>query len=519
MKTTEISRSSSKEIAATLGRRSAPDSVEKRKQRWLRLAAYSGLFSFFLSLTAFNFVDLDIWHEMALIRESLRAGHLLTRDVFAYTPTIYPSVHHEWGAGLVAYALTHWFGGRAVLLLKYVIVLLIGVLCLRTARSLGADPRVWAILCPVAIYLSQFGFLSVIRAQAYTFLFAALCFWMLEQDRRGDRGWWIAWLCIFPAWVNMHGGFVVGLGLLALYTIERAMNRQRIRHLFLLLAASGIEVFINPYGPAYVRYMARALTMARPHIQEWRPVWAYGIWWTALFLLALAVATYGAAKSGIRRTPGLLMLAATAVEATLHCKVVPLFAIAWISYVPAYIQRTAAGGWITKFTERRYAFALTVWLLVTIIYLSDAVRWQFWKVRVPQIETAYAYPVGAVDYLKQQRFAGNVMVPFDQGAYVSWKLFPAVKVSLDSRYEVAYSGEWVDRVFRFYAGEQGWQDTLTAYQTDMVLVPRIAPQARVIQQSGWREVYEDREFEIYSRPELATPFRDQTAKSFSGTFP
>ncbi len=497
----------------------ARDVIQKRRQRLLRFTAYAALLSFFLSLTAFNLVDPDIWHEMALIRESLRAGHLLTRDVFAYTPTVYPSIHHEWGAGLVAYGLTHWFGGNAILIVKYSIAVLIGIVSLECAESLGADVQVWAVLCPIAIYLSQFGFLSVVRAQVYTFLFAACCFWLFEQDRRGSRRWWVAWLCLFPVWVNLHGGFVVGIGLLALYLLERAIHRQPFKHLLFLLAATVIEIFINPFGTGYFTYIARALAMSRPHIQEWRPVWADGSWWTIVFVAAVAITAYAVAKIGVRRAPGLLMVIATAIEATLHCKLMPLFAIAWISHVPAYIQLTPAGQWIVSFSRRRFAFVLSVCAMATTIYLADAVRWKFWRLRVPQANATFAYPVGAVEYLRQQGFVGNVMVPFHQGAYVSWKLYPAVKVSVDSRYEVAYSEEWVDRAFRFYEAEPGWRETLNAYSTDLVLIPRMMPVAQVIQQSGWQAVYEDREFAIFARPGLTLPFTDRTSEWFAGVFP
>ena len=491
----------------------------RRRQIWLRRAAYAGLSSFFLALTAFNLVDPDIWHEMALIRESFRAGHLLTRDIFAYTPTVYPSIHHEWGAGLLAYALTHWFGSHALLILKYLIAFLIAVLCLRCAESMGAHVQVWAAACPIPIYLSRFGFLSVVRAQIYSFLFAACCFWLFQHDRRGNRTWPILWLFLFPVWVNVHGGFVVGIGLLALYLLERALDRQPVRHLLWLLAASIIEVFLNPFGPAYARFIVRALGMSRPHILEWRPVWAYGLWWVAVFAVAVAIAVYAVAKTGISHAPGVLMVIATAIEATLHSKLMPLFAIAWISHVPAYLQRTPLGDWITKFSQRRFAFLLWVWLSVTALYLADAVRWHFWQIRVPQADTTYAYPVGAVEYLRAQRFSGNLMVPFAQGAYVSWKLFPAVKVSIDGRYEVAYSNQLVDRMFRFYAAEPGWEETLRAYPTDLVLVPRVTPLARAIQESGWPKAYEDGEFELYARPGLNLPFSDRTSQSFQGVFP
>ncbi len=489
------------------------------KQGWLRVAVYAGLISFFFSLTAFNLVDVDIWHEMSLIRESFRVGHLLTRDVFAYTPSVYPMIHHEWGAGLIAYVLTLRLGSDSLLVLKYSIALLIGYLCLRCATSMGADVRTWAALCPLAICLSQYGFISVIRAQVYSFLFAACCFWAFEKDRRGSRRWWIAWLCIFPVWVNVHGGFVVGIGLLALYLLERIVGRQPFRHLLLVLAGSVAEVFINPFGTAYLRYIVHALAMSRPHIQEWRPVWDFGGWWIALFLAAVGIVVYCVVRIGVCRVPGLLMVVATAIEAALHIKLMPLFAIAWISHVPAYLQETEVGRWIMTFHNRRFNFAVAVWIFLAFASLGNAVRWQFWRLRVPQNQSMFAYPVGAVEYLRDQRFAGNLMVPFREGAYVSWKLFPAVKVSVDSRYEVAYSDEWVDRTFKFYGAEPGWRGTLSAYATDAVLVPRNAPIAAVIAQSGWNRVYQDREFEIFSRSGMNLARIDRTSESFAGVLP
>jgi hypothetical protein len=311
----------------------------------------------------------------------------------------------------------------------------------------------------------------------------------------------------------------VGIGLLALYSFEQALRRQPFLHLLFVLAGSLIEVFINPFGPAYVRYIVHALAMTRPYIQEWRPVWIYGPWWTTVFLAAVAIAAYSIAKIGLGKAPGLVMVIGAAIQATLHCKLMPLFAIAWISHVPAYVQRTPMGRWIMSFAQRRFSFVLSVWLIVTTIYLTDAIRWQFWRMRVPQTDSTYAYPVGAVEYLRQQRFVGNLMVPFRQGAYVSWKLFPAVKVSVDGRYEVAYSEAWVDRTFRFYAAEPGWQETLNAYPTDLVLVPQTAPVARVIQQAGWHIAYADHEFEVFARAGLTLPVSNRMSESFAGVFP
>src|SRR5262249_36578513 len=114
------------------------DAVGQAARVWLRRLIYAMAAVFFLSLIAYNFVDIDLWHQMALIRESLAAGHLLKADPFAYTPTRTPWVDHEWGAGAIAFFLTRWFDGRTILLVKFFLAFGTGFVCVRCAEKMGA---------------------------------------------------------------------------------------------------------------------------------------------------------------------------------------------------------------------------------------------------------------------------------------------------------------------------------------------------------------------------------------------
>lgn len=144
-------------------------SAERARLDVLRWATFVGCGAFFWALIAYNFVDIDIWHEMSLIRESVSAGHLLKTDVYAYTPTLRPMIDHEWGAGTIAYFATLWFGSRAILALKFFLALGTGFFCARCAEVRGADFRLLGVCALPAILLAQFGFLAAIRAQAYVF--------------------------------------------------------------------------------------------------------------------------------------------------------------------------------------------------------------------------------------------------------------------------------------------------------------------------------------------------------------
>lgn len=481
----------------------------------LRWVSYGALGAFFLTLIAYNFVDIDIWHQMALIRESVLSGHLLKTDPFAYTPTLSPWIDHEWGAGAIAFFATRWFGGTAIVLLKFLLAMGTGFICLRCAERKGADSRVLAVCALLAIFLAHLGFFSAVRAQAYTFFFTALLILFWQIDQTGSRKWMIAWLILFPVWVNLHGGFVVGIGLMALYCVEGALLGREAHHLLLLLAGMVLETLLTPYGTSYFGYLRRALLMTRPYVPEWRPIWDLGAWWTFCFALAATIVLYCVGSVEIRKLAGILPLGATAVEAALHRKLLPLFAVAWLCYVPFYLQQTAAGRWIVQFVERRNRFAFAAWAVLAGVCIVGAIRQRPWELSVPQP----IYSVGAVNYLREQNFRGNLMVPFRVGAYVSWKLFPTVKISLDSRYEETYPNRVVESVFHFYEASPDWRANLEAYPTDAVLVPRESAIAQKMIETQWRRIYQDREFVLFARPGRLLPEEDRSAMSFRGTFP
>ena len=486
----------------------------RAEQVVIRRVSYGALAAFFLALIAYNFVDIDIWHQMALIRESISAGHLLKTDPFAYTPTLTPWIDHEWGAGAIAFLATRWLGGWTIILLKFLIAMATGLVCLCCAEKMGADFRVLAVCAPLAIFLAHLGFFSAVRAQVYTFFFTALLilFWQLDQS--GSGRWIIAWLLLFPLWVNLHAGFVVGIGMMFLYWLEQVLRRTEACHLLWVLAGMILETSLTPYGMSFFGYLRRALVMARPYAPEWQSIWVLGAGWTFSFTVAAVVILYCLRSLGIRKLVGILPLAATAVEAMLHRKLLPLFAVAWLCFVPFYVSQTAAGRWIVQFVQRRARFTVAAWALLGCASVVAAVRQKPWELFVPQP----IYPVGAVNYLREQKFTGNLMVPFRLGAYVSWKLFPAVKVSLDSRYEETYPTSVVENVFRFYEARPGWRDTLNAYPTDAVLVPRESAVEDRMGETEWRRVYRDREFDLYAKSG-SLPEEDRSAVSLRGTFP
>lgn len=494
-----------------------------RYDRAIVVLALAALAALFLCIGAqYLFVDPDLWHEMALMRESLALGRLPLEDRFAYTPTVYPVIHHEWGTGLILYFVATAGGSAGLLTLKYLLSTGVAAGCFVCARKRGASFAVLCSLASLPIILSWGGF-TTIRAQMFTWLLLACLLYALDRDRERQR-WWIGpWLALFVLWVNLHAGFVVGLALCLFHGVEQFIRRQPVRHLILVMLAMVALIAVNPYGRNYYPYLWRGLRMDRPLIPEWAPLWE--VWAPILvsYLLSLLIVGYCVYRIGVRKMPGVILVLITGYAALRHQRHLSLYAVTWLCYVPAYVERTKLGEMLTGFWTRRRLATLSLWAAVGLAGTTGLIAQRPWRLRLPANSgdhPLFTYPVGAVEYLDEVAFCGNLMVPFRVGAFVTWKLYPDVKVSIDGRYEVAYPPGALAETKSFYAGESGWQRTLSRYPTDAALLPTDSPvSAAMPQVEGWTRVYVDDVYEIYTRPGLALRQVDRRGKTFAGTFP
>lgn len=489
----------------------------------LALAANASILLFFLS--GFLVVDPDLFHEMALARAALQRGGMPSQDLFAFTPTVLPSVHHEWGTGMVLYWIVTRSGAAGLLALKYLLGFSVAFLALRAARLLDAGWEVLCLLSPLALMMADIGF-SNVRAQFFTLLFLAALLVMIQWDRKGRRLWVLPWLLLYTVWLNMHGGFVVGALLLACHWLEQVFRSRRAQwHLIACGMAMAGLVMVNPYGIDYATYLAGALTMPRSANPEWHPVWASPSL-TVVFGISLLVAALAWHRRGRWNAPGWLAVAVFALAAALHIRHLSIFALVWTAFVPAWVEAIPMGEAIRSFWKGNRRPVMAASLIVVLLGLGASLAFEPWRLRVPvnreDLEEGprIAYPAGAVRYLRDRGFAGNVMTPFVEGSYVSWELHPAVKVGLDGRYEVAYRPGVAEEILAFYAGGPGWDRTLERFPADLVLVRSTDPVGRLLaERSGWRHVYRDDAFELLARPGLELPLADSRGRRIEPLFP
>ena len=500
-----------------------------RDGRFFAILACAILFGFLAYIARVSDVTHDAFHEMALVRVLAEGGTFPRGDVFAFTPTVYPAVHHEWGTGLVLY----WCAGIGPLgldgmaILRILLVLAVAAALYRCARNGGAHPLLICSCAPILFPLLWVGF-GTIRAQLFTLLFLMLQILLQQSDWQGRRYWVIAWSFMYVIWLNMHAGFLVGVGMLFFHISERWLTEIgddwsiaslskayfKLWHHLLLPPVLAMGLQINPWGFLYGPYLLRAIAMPRPTILEWQPLWMTHDSTTAIAAFALSVFAMGYVAKNRRwsRLRGWLFCCVAAYMALKHLRHGSLYAIVWMAYMPGWLTPTAFGRTAIATLVNCRTNVIRGAALVSVACIGFILWHPIWKITIPTSdpEGAMVYPAGAVQYLRDHSFSGNVLTPFASGAYVSWICHPNVRVSIDGRYEVAYRDDVLPKHDLFYAAKTGWQSVLNEYSADLVLVQANAPVKKVLGKPGsmterWRVIYEDPVFSLYADDDIGLP--------------
>lgn len=483
--------------------------------------------AFMAYVARLNDVTHDAFHEMALAREFFEQGSFPHEDRFAFTPTVSPSVHHEWGTGVLLYIVAGAspLGLDGMAITRLLLIAMLGLCIYRAARNNGAHPLMIGLCLPIAFPLAWVGF-ATLRAQLFTLLFLVIQILLQQSDWRGKKSWVAAWMLLYVVWLNVHAGFVVGVAALGLHVIERWLEYwwdssrprdisdfvERFWHHFLIAAFLGIGILINPWGVQYPVYLWKAILMPRPTMFEWQPLWFIPDRAISLGAFGVMVITLGYTfkMRQWRRLRGWLFCCLAAYMALKHIRHGSIFAVAWIVYSPGWLTPTALGRGCLATVQRNRRLAIQACFVVGLAATIFFVQHSAWRANLPDTgpELSMVYPVRAVEFLKKIKFQGNLLTPFTAGAYVSWTCYPNVRVSLDGRYEVAYQHDVLPKHNSFFAAESNWRSVLEEYAPDAILVKQNAPVRKLL---GLRETdtehyylaYEDDTFAVFAHDSLS----------------
>src|SRR5580704_1873427 len=269
----------------------------------------------------------------------LKNGRVPATDLFSFTKAGQPWFAWEWLSDVLM-AVVHGHSGLAGIVLVSLLVVGATSVCVYRNTLDGSGNRVVAIaLTGLAMAASTIHWLA--RPHLVTPLFAVVFCWVLSRvERRANNE---GRLSVLPAltilWVNLHGGFFVGIVLLITYAMgatgeELAHGTRRSAWIraqkYLLTAgACGVASLMNPYGYRLHVHVAQYLgaSFYFERISEFQSVDFHSFtaaYFESLLVLAIAAAAW---HLGTGRLIQVLLLLSWSHLALFSVRNIPIFAV------------------------------------------------------------------------------------------------------------------------------------------------------------------------------------------------
>ena len=457
------------------------------------------LWAILLAAATYTSTDPDLWGHVRFGLDILRDARIPTADVYSFTSDR-AWINHEWLAEVVMAGAFRLGGDPALVLVK--LAALGGTLLLLDSRLRrgsvdAAIIRDTAAAIALVLTIEQ---TRHVRPQLFSILCFAALMWCLAGHRRGSHGWLLLLPPLFAVWANLHGGWLVGGGVLALWTVAVAATGDRRQALGYLAAgaASLGATLLTPYSVHLWTFLRETVAFSRADIVEWQPIYALG--WSACvqwsLTLALAVLGLALTERGERRPERVVCLLALAVASFTVVRLQCFFALAVLFLVGADIGRACQGARVAGSDSPRRTVAIGLTAIGAALAAAFLI---FTNVTDLRIDSQMTPPSGAVRFLSTQVPAGRVLVWFDWGEYAIWHLAPRMRVSIDGRRETAYSAGLQDRHLRFYFDAPGGSTLPADIAADYVWIPRTLPAVRRLEADGWQRLYDDGQSVIFGR--------------------
>jgi hypothetical protein len=278
---------------------------------------------------------------------------------------------------------------------------------------------------------------------------------------------------MFVLWANLHGGWVVGLGILiawtAAATVARA-SRPRIGTVA-TVAGSIAATLANPYAWRLWQFIADTVRLQRRDIVEWQPLVAASVGdWAPWAVTIVAVAVLAARCRRRSNAAPLVVSSMLAYAAMAVSRLIPFFvlasAILWAPRLeelwPSSSASSAATGTAGAPARLTVLFAAAV-VLVAWATIPSA--------RCLPIVGDWAPDREAAAALRRSEARGRLVTWFGWGEYAIWQLSPGVKVSIDGRRETVYSDDVVRAHLAIYRQEPAGVAALQRWRAEYVWMP------------------------------------------------
>jgi hypothetical protein len=456
-----------------------------------------------LAVASFTTADPDLWGHVRFGLNALRAHHLTSVDPYSFTQDV-PWINHEWLSELQMGAAWTAFGSAGLSLLKGSLATIALWLVWQALGDARFEARLGIVLIAAIAALSL---VRTLRPQLWSVVCLAIVCRILVSDAPARR-WWLP--LVFAVWANLHGGWIVGLGVLGAWL---SGDGRRPLAAAGLLAACVVATMANPYGWSLWGFLWRTVNVARPNIEEWMPLWSFGPeLWIGPLLVAMAIG-WVVARPFPGRRACLVALVVLALAGLRVARVAPMLGVAAaILLAPRFAAIWPRRPFVLRTAAERWTILIAT--LALAVAASAIARLSFSCI---PIDHALRPDPMAVALLKNAP-PGRLVTFFNWGEYAIWHFGPNLRVSMDGRRETVYSDRRIAEHDGILRGSAEGFAALAEWQPEYVWLPAASGTTRHwLEGHGYRIAQSSEESFVAIRGDLRVPLAD--APPASACFP
>jgi hypothetical protein len=465
--------------------------------------------------------------------QQMLATHSITRaDSFSSSKSGQPWYAWEWLYD-VAIAKTHdTLGLNGVVLFTALVIAATFALLFRLTLARGGSLLVTIISVILAVCSSAIHLFA--RPHVLSWLFTVIWFQIVDSSEatpEGNRRLWYLPVLMF-LWVNLHGGFLLGVAILGLYLLAGLLRllgtgapggaaassdpKQWLKKLAGVTGLTLLATMVNPYGyKLHVHvydYLSNRFLMN--HIDEFRSPDFHGVAQQCFAaLLLITIVALASARNKIRASH-LLVVIFAAYSGLYASRNLPTSSLLLTLIVAPVLSQTMADAntnealtaWLRRIFSRLQSFSVRMgameqscrghlWPVAAAVLLL-AVCTQHGRLGSRQLMDAHfdakRFPVEAADYVIDSSLREPIFAPDYWGGYLIYRFYPEMKVVVDDRHDF-YGEQFLKNYLNIVHVEPGWETSLDQLQTTWVLAPAGSSLANILKESShWKVTHEDK---------------------------
>jgi hypothetical protein len=475
-------------------------------------------------------VDTDMWWHLRIGEESLLAGHPILNDLFSYTKFGAVWTNHQW-ISEIGMDLLFKHGG---------FLALGGVVAMLATISFGfvfyqmqgpalikAFVLILAAIVAAPVWVPRPELVSVVLLSIVGYIL------YLYKWKHINRLWLL--VPLFILWGNVHGGYILGLGLIGAMGIGEILNRvlgyegdevlpmKKIIQLAFWTILAILSILLNPNGIRMwlIPFETIRIDALQSYIQEWaspdfHQLYQQPFIWMIFAIIAslgfsrrhldgtdfVSLAIFGYLALVARRNFGPFAIVAAPILGRYSWSALQ----EWLpriqpeirlfqSKLPIFIlSRLQGTGEVKPIRIRLVNFGIIFFLIVagiTKLYLVTTPS------MINQAFENQNIPTEAIAWIEENQPEGKLFNSYNWGGYLIWGLrdYP---VFVDGRTDLFADGI-LTQYLTVVNADNGWQSILNEWRINLILIEPNQTIAKILPYQGWQVLYQDDHSILFGR--------------------